>query len=317
MSVSLFQIAALEQYKGKEIYGRQTQASKGRLPVTRWPGVPAAACFGFFACLVALETRSPASGSSRAAEGVSVPVQSGRETAPSAQNNKPEPAPTADQLLERYVRALGGEPALKKITSRYMKGKFEAPLRQPGGGVEMMTGEAEILTAAPDKFYSHVSITGQGEFISAFDGKIGWSSDPRDGVREMQGPELESMRRSSQFQHELRFREIFPQLRVLDKAAEGGRPVWVLEAAPPSGSIEKFYFDAESALLVRHDSTQLSPGSEVPIEHRYSDYAPVDGVQVPRVLRHKDPNVEWQVTFTEILQNVTVDPSRFAKPAAP
>jgi hypothetical protein len=218
--------------------------------------------------------------------------------------------PSADRIIERYVRALGGEKAIRKINSRVMKGKFEAPEQQ-------LTGEAEILTAAPDRFYSRVTLADEGEFISAFDGKVGWSSDPRGGVHEMQGQELESMRRSSQFQHELRFRELFPQIRVLEKATEEGKPVWVLEATPPGGEPEKFYFDAESGLLVRHDSLQITAGSSVPIEHRYSNYGPVDGVQVPWMLRHKDPNVEWQVTFTEIHQNVPVDPARFSKPASP
>ena len=236
--------------------------------------------------------------------------QSGTETPAPGKQAATEQAPTPDQLLARYIRALGGEAALKKITSRRMKGKFEAPIQQ-------MIGEAEILTASPDRFYSRVTIPDQGEFISAFDGKVGWSRDSRNGLREMKGQELENMRRSSQFQHELRFREIFPQLRVLEKSLEEGRPAWVLEATPPGGSPEKFYFDAESWLLVRHDSVQLTPNSEVPIEHRYSDYAPVDGVQVPRLLRHKDPNVEWQVTFTEITQNVSLDAAQFSMPAAP
>jgi len=220
-----------------------------------------------------------------------------------------ERAPTADQILQRYVQALGGERAIRKITSRVMKGKFEAPIQQ-------MTGEAVIYTAAPDRFYSRVTIPDVGEFVSAFDGKVGWSSDPEGGAREMHGQELLNMRRSSQFQHELRFREIFPQVRVLEKASEGDRPVWVLEATPAEGGPEKFYFDAETGLLLRHDSTQFSQGEEVPIEHRYSNYAPVDGVQVPRLLRHKDPKVEWQVTFSEVRQNVPVDAAGFSMPAA-
>ena len=235
---------------------------------------------------------------------------SGAGAAPSAVQPSAEQMPTPEQLLDRYVRALGGESALRKITSRDMKGTFAAPSVQ-------LTGQAEIITAAPDKFFSRVTIPGEGEFVSAFDGKVGWSSDLRGSSREMEGQELENMRRSSQFQHELHFRELFAELRVLEKSTEDGRPVWVLEATPPAGSPEKFYFDAETGFLLRHDSVQLTPGSAIPIEHRYSDYSPVDGVQVPHTLRHKDPNVEWQVTFTEVHQNVSVDPARFAKPAGP
>ena len=222
-----------------------------------------------------------------------------------------EKPPSPDQVLERFVRALGGEKALRKVTSRVMKGKFEATRGDPP---QTITGEAEVVAVAPDRFYSRVNLGEQGEFVSAFDGQVGWSSNS-DGVRVMQGKELEEMRRSSQFQHEMRFRELFPQQRVLEKSEEEGRPVWVVEATPPGGTPEKFYFDAESGLLLRHDSVQVTPDNEVPIEHRYSDYAPVDGVLVPHLLRHKDPNVEWQVTFTEIRQNVAVDAALFSMPA--
>ncbi len=218
--------------------------------------------------------------------------------------------PTADEVLAHYIRALGGEQALRKITSRVMKGKFEVPAQQ-------ISGEAEIDMAAPESFYSLVRITDAGDYIEAFDGKAGWSSDPQHGVREVRGRELEELRRSSQFRHELRFRQMFPQVRVLESTLEGGIPVWVLEATPAGGPAEKFYFDAQNGLLVRHDSTQFTPEGEVPIEHRYSDYIAVDGVQVPSLLRHKDPSIEWQVKFTEIRNNLAIDPHKFAKPSAP
>jgi hypothetical protein len=162
-----------------------------------------------------------------------------------------------------------------------------------------------------------VRIADTGEFIQSFDGKAGWASDPQRGVRDVTGLELEELRRSSQFPHELRFRQIFPQVSVVEKVVEGDRPAWVLVATPATGPLEKFYFDTESGLLLRHDSTQSTPEGELPIEHRYSNYITVDGVQVPSLLRHKDPSLEWQVTFTEIRNNVAIDAGRFAKPAAP
>lgn len=229
--------------------------------------------------------------------------------------------PTADQVLAHYIRALGGEQALRKITSRVMKGAFEAsPLTndESNASPQKLTGEAEIDMAAPDLFYSLVRISDAGDYVQAYDGKAGWASDPQQGVRDVAGKELEELRRSSQFQHELRFRQIFPQVRVVEKAMEGDRPVWVLEATPPDGPPERFYFDVENGLLLRHDSMQAAPdGEEVPIEHRYSNYIVVDGVQVPSLLRHKDPSLEWQVTFTEIRNNVAIDPRMFAKPGTP
>ena len=235
------------------------------------------------------------------------PAAQSAEKTPGA--TAPAALPTADQVLANYIRALGGEQALRKSTSRVMKGTFEVPAQQ-------ISGEAEIDMVAPDRFYSVVRVEGAGEFIQAFDGTAGWSYDPQSGLREITGAELEQLRRGSQFQHDLRFKELFPRVRVLERVDEDGRSAWVLEAKPASGPAEKFYFDAETGLLARHDSTQSTPEGEQPVEHRYSNYIAVDGLQFPSLIRHRDPSLEWRVKFTEIRNNAAIDPARFAKPAA-
>ena len=218
--------------------------------------------------------------------------------------------PTVEQVLAHYTRALGGEQALKKLNSRVMKGTFEIQSQN-------ISGSAELDMQAPDHFYSLVSIPGNGEHILTFDGKQAWSFDPQSGLREITGRELAELRRSSQFLYESRLRSLFAQVRVVEKTAEGDRPAWVLQATPEEGQPELFFFDAQSGLLVRHDSTQTTPDGDVPIEHRYLNYIGVDGVQVPTLLRHRDPGIEWQVKFSEIRHNVAIDSAKFAKPAVP
>jgi hypothetical protein len=213
-------------------------------------------------------------------------------------------------VLERYVNAVGGAAALRKLSSRVMKGTFELP-------AEKLSGTAEIIMAAPDRFYSAVSVPGSGDFVQAYADGAGWATSPGQGLREFAGQELAQMRRSSQFPHELRLRDLYTKFQVVEKTTEGDRPAWVLAATAPEGDIEKFYFDAESGLLLRRDSVQVTPEGSLPIEHRYAEYKAVDGVQVPTLLRHKDPSLEWQVKFAEIQHNVPVDPARFAKPQTP
>lgn len=231
-----------------------------------------------------------------------------------AAGKKPAPTaatalPTVEQVLARYVRAIGGEPALKKLNSRVMKGTFEIQSRN-------LSGAAELDMQAPDRFYSLVSIPDGGDHLLTFDGKLGWSFDAQSGLREVTGRELDQLRRSSQFLYESRLRALFAEVRVVEKTMEEDHPVWVLQATPADGSPEQFYFDVDTGLLLRHDSLQATPDGDVPIEHRYSKYVSVDGVQVPTLLRHRDPVLEWQVKFTDIRHNVPIDQAKFAKPAA-
>ncbi len=238
----------------------------------------------------------------------------------SAQNVSPAPLasapaaaeklPSPDQLLDAHIKAVGGAALLRKFSSRVMKGAFELPAMG-------LTGIAEIDLAAPDKFYSLVRVDQVGDFAQGFDGQVGWSSDPNSGLRELDGEELAQFRRHSQFFHDLRFRELYPERRVTGKAKVGEKDAWVLEAVAAPSAPEKFYFDVESGLLVRHDSVQITPEGRVDVEQYYSEYSVIDGVKLPMLLRHVDAQSTWQVRFSEITHNVPIAASTFAKPTTP
>ena len=165
-----------------------------------------------------------------------------------------EKTPTVDHILDTYLQAIGGADQARRFSSRVMKGTFAAPAM----GV---TGTAEVYKAAPDKYFSLVHLEAVGDFTQGFDGQVAWSSDPNTGLRELNGEELADLRRQSQFYHELHFREIYPTRRVLGKSKVDGKDVWIVEATAPEAAPEKFYFEAASGLLVRHDSVQISQES--------------------------------------------------------
>jgi len=84
-------------------------------------------------------------------------------------------APTADQIIEKYVAAVGGADAMRKTTSRDMKGTLIA------NGSE---SPIELITKAPNKRIS-ISRMGNGESFTAFDGAVGWLGNTGRPAREM------------------------------------------------------------------------------------------------------------------------------------
>src|SRR6202034_1916667 len=95
---------------------------------------------------------------------------------------RPEPrpapsagAPTADDIVAKYVAAIGGADAMKKVTSRVMTGKILA------GGSET---PIDVITKAPNM---RVSIThnSTGDSFTAFDGTAGWLGSTGHAPREM------------------------------------------------------------------------------------------------------------------------------------
>src|SRR5882757_5418921 len=107
-------------------------------------------------------------------EPVSTPVIMDEEPKPRAEEaKKPENAkmalPAAEELLDKYLGAIGGASALQKITSRIQKGTLTA-----FGGQHF---PMELYSKAPDKRVSIMHLQ-NGDSVTAFDGKQGWLSVP-------------------------------------------------------------------------------------------------------------------------------------------
>ncbi len=108
-------------------------------------------------------------------------------------------APTADQILEKYIAAVGGADALHKVTSRISKGNISA------GGHDM---PIEVFAKAPDKRMS-VTHSPNGDSITAFDGQGGGlGGGTGHPARDMSGQESEAARLDADFYFATHIKEI-------------------------------------------------------------------------------------------------------------
>src|SRR5579863_5513788 len=98
--------------------------------------------------------------------------------------------PSVDDILARYVAALGGRVAISKHTTKISKGTLEV--------VGVTTdGTAESYAKAPNKYLSVINIPNYGEIRRSFDGLIGWISGPEAGVQPLAGQDLSTTRRDA------------------------------------------------------------------------------------------------------------------------
>lgn len=214
--------------------------------------------------------------------------------------------PGVDQLLDKYVQALGGKDAIAKVTSRVTKGTFEVPDRG-------ITGTFEAYAKAPRSTASVVDIPGFGQFRQGFDGTVGWRNEPQTGYRELSGQELANARRSAEMHQALKLRELYPKIDSKGKDKVGQRDTWVLEADPGDGTRRRMYLDVETGLLLRSDTVLDTPMGRTTVESYMEDYRDVDGVKVPFTVRQVNPQITWIIRATEIHHNVTIDDAKFAR----
>ena len=223
---------------------------------------------------------------------------------------KPGPAsgelPSVQQILEMYVSALGGRPAIEKLNSRVLKGWVE----YPGQGV---SGEIEIAAKAPDKLRATFRLPGD-VVEEGYDGTVAWEANSREGVFAVRRERGANIRIEAQFYSDLRLAELFPQLKLTGTEVVEGQPAYVLEGVPLEGSRRWFYFSVKTGLLVRQDSEQVEP----PRAGRYSthlkNYQEFDGVKIPMAWDQEGAGVKWTIRFAEVRHNVPLDDARFKKP---
>jgi hypothetical protein len=229
-----------------------------------------------------------------------------------AQETKPKPAdalPTADQIIEKYVQAVGGKAAIEKINSQVAKGTLEIPAAG-------LTGSVEIYKKGPNKLVTIASIAGLGEIKEGYDGTTAWSANPMTGLRDKAGVELANAKLEAELHRDIKLKQLYPTMVVKGKDKVGDKDVYIVEATPKEGSVEKWYFDAQTGLLLRTDSTQESPEGSVPVEVYIDEYKEFDGVKMPVSTRISTPTYVITVKTPDVKNNVPVEDAKFTKPAA-
>ena len=226
-----------------------------------------------------------------------------------------EPAPgspTADQILDRYLQAVGGAQKLAALTSFQAKGTFI-------GYADTDKSLVEIWAKAPAQRVTLVH-TLNGDSTTTYDGRNAWSAAPQTerpvSVLALTGGDLEGAKLDAQLTFPAGIKQMLSAWRV-GSATIDDRDVQVVQGASATRTPVKLYFDKSSGLLLRQVRYTSSPVGLNPTQIDYSDYREVAGVKMP---------FRWTVTWldgrsttelTDVQPNTTINDARFAKPSPP
>ena len=219
---------------------------------------------------------------------------------------------TADQVLDKYLEALGGAAAVGRLTSFAAKGTYE------GYDTLSMKVPVDIFASAPNQL-SMVVHTQNGNSVTTYDGSRGWiaAADKLMRVLPLTGGDLEGARMDAllsfpaRIKQDLQWRTGFPSVSIDDK------PVQIVQNAARGNFGAKLYFDSESGLLVRQVRYVDTAVGVIPMRIDYSDYRPIAGVKIPfhRVLTWTDGRST--IDLSDVQPNVRMTAGQFAMPAAP
>lgn len=236
----------------------------------------------------------------------STPAGPGAQASPT-----PRPAmPSADEIINKYVAAIGGQAAIDKLKTRVMKGSINTS--------SGLTLTYEIDQSAPDRAYE-IFVSPRGTMERAVSGNVGWEKNPQ-GLRDITGQQFADLKMSLQLFRNLKLKEQYTNIRVGGRKEKiGERDVYLLIGTTADKKRERLFFDAETGLLLRRVSYTETMIGIIPEQTDFDDYRDVDGVKLPFTVKLSAVDAGNPVstrTFTEIKLNVPVDDSKFNRPAA-
>ena len=220
--------------------------------------------------------------------------------------------PSANEILDKYIQAIGGAQRVAGLTSITAKGTYV------GFDTAMMKAPADIYAKAPNQNTMIVHMP-EGDSTRTYDGQHAWFTLPGYPVPvlELNGGDLNGAKTDALLNFPGQIKQNFGQWVVGFPVTINDVDTLVVQGRLPGGFPVKLYFDPKTGLLVRSVRLVDSIVGKNPTQVDYEDYRDVNGVKLP---------FKWTVTWTDgrsvielssLQTNVPVDAAKFSKPAPP
>jgi photosynthetic reaction center cytochrome c subunit len=222
--------------------------------------------------------------------------------------------PSADQVLDKYIQAIGGAQRVANLTSFVARGNHK-------GYDDYEKYPAEVYAKAPGQRTTIVH-GDNGDSTATYNGRSGWTAAPDTttpvAVLPLTGDDLAGAKVEAELSFPAQIKQALSDWRVGPPTTIDDRDVLVVQGRTGAGRPPiKLYFDADSGLLVRLLRYTDTPVGRIPTQIDYADYRDVSGIKMP---------FKWTTTWTDgrsvtelnsVQINAPVDAAIFAQPTRP
>jgi hypothetical protein len=236
------------------------------------------------------------------------PVQAASRP-PAAQGN--EEIEKAKALVAKAIEAKGGLEKLRGVKTIVVKQTITNPSAPRDKTIERTT-----YIEYPDRFRIEAS-SAAGPNVQAFDGTNGWAKDER-GVHPM--PDALARDARTAMRRDPLVLLIAASTgamapRILPDVKDArGRMYHALEVSAPDFDPVVLLIDPETSHVAKMTFVAEGPGRPL-IEDEFSDYRPVDGVQIAFQATRRNGSQAIERTIGDAKINTPIDPSLFKRPS--
>ena len=222
------------------------------------------------------------------------------------------PAQTADEIVEKFIKTVGGMEKIQAVKSLRRTGKYTG-----GGGFEAALVEEN---KRPNLVRQEFFIQGMVG-VTAYDGKTGWKIEPWNGKKDAEALSEEEMKgiiEDSDLDGPLvNYRQKGVKVEYVGMDEVEGTEAYKLKVTLASGDVRFYYMDTDYFVPIKIDTKRMIRGAEREYETVLGDYKEVGGWYLPFSVESGlkgNPN-RSKVTYEKIEANVALDDARFSRPA--
>lgn len=210
---------------------------------------------------------------------------------------------SGDEIIAKYIEAIGGEAALAKIKNRVTKSTFSLP--------DMGMEGASTAYAAPPNAYSKTSFDAFGDVESGLKDGVAWSVSPMQGSSILEGQQKRQALRQASLNPLGAWKETFEKAECVGEETVDDTACWKVVMTPKEGESETLYFAKDSGLLLKMET----PGEMGMTSEIYpSDYKEVDGIKIAHKTEIDGGQFLIEITIDSIEHNVDIPADRFDLP---
>ena len=221
-------------------------------------------------------------------------------------------AANPEQVLDRYIAAVGGTQrlaALRSISAKGLYKGFDDADKSPMEVYANANGQRAIV--------AHMA-SGVGTWT--LDGQNGWVTGPPTDrpipMMNLTGQELEGTRVEAQVFFPANIKQALRNWRVGFPAQIDDQDMEVVQGTTPSGGVVTLCFNKETGLLRRLVRYSGSMVGRIVTQVDYRDYRDVNGVKLPFAWTVSWLNGRSTYELSAVEANPTIPPATFARPAA-
>jgi len=223
--------------------------------------------------------------------------------------------PKAVDLLTAFIRTVGGEPAIRSITSMEVQGRIHLP----GGRVP---GTFLWLVADGGRACFETTFPALGTSAFGSDGTTGWTLLELPGTRTVDPLPLDDVdrlrRRANWFELAFTLPDRATEVHTVGPTSFGGVPAWEVSVERTDGRIERLFLNqASNRLLGFSTPMDTEPGAPV-ITVRFGEWRPVGDLTLFHRIEIAGGRSRVGLEVTSIrFETVALDDPRFSAPPVP